>query len=229
MKKKSIIFLLASLVVFSNCLVVINELCKDNDNSNNLEVNSDKENDILSEEVSISEDLSIDVSNSDLINEPEVEYETVSQGMFKFNGPSVSIHAPSYTGTIEIPSSYTYKDEVFVVTHIESNYSDASKLIIGDTIKSINMNYVHSSYILEYEVSENNQYFSSIDGVLYSKDKKDLIAYPRKKEFDNSYLNNVVNIGYRAFYHKDLLGKAVVLPNSIETIGEPPQRSFGRR
>lgn len=223
MKKKSIIFMLASLVVFSNCLVIINELCKDDDNSNNLEVNSDKENDILSEEVSISEDLSIDVSNSDSsidINEPEIEYETVSQGMFKFNGPSVSIYAPNYNEEIEIPSSYTYKGEVYEVTHIESNYSDASKLIIGDSIKSINMDYVYSSSIIEYEVSENNQYFSSVDGVLYSKDKKDLIAYPYTKEFDISYLNNVVNIGYRAFYHKDLLGKAVVLPNSIETIGE---------
>ena len=217
MKKKNIIFILASLVVLGNCLVVINELCNDNDD---LPVNSDKENDILSEEVSISEDLSIDVSNSDLINEPEVEYETVSQGIFRFKGPSVSIYAPNYTEDIEIPSSYRYKGEVFDVTHIESNISNASKLIIGDSIKSINMDRISPSSNIEYEVSENNQYFSSIDGVLYSKDKKDLIAYPRKKEFDNSYLNNVVNIGKKVFSRKKLLGKSIILPDSIETIGE---------
>ena len=74
-----------------------------------------------------------------------------------------------------------------------------------DKLKSIN-------------VSSSNKYFSSIDGVLYSKDKKTLIAYPEGKGSSYSIPNGVTSIGDGAFKNQDGLS-SVTIPNSITSIG----------
>lgn len=74
-----------------------------------------------------------------------------------------------------------------------------------DELKSIN-------------VSSSNKYFSSIDGVLYSKDKKTLIAYPEGKGSSYSIPNGVTSIGDGAFHYQDGLS-SVTIPNSVTSIG----------
>ena len=92
-----------------------------------------------------------------------------------------------------------------------------------------------------YNVSNDNLYYKDIDGVLFSKDGKKLIAYPANKEgsyiinkdvetigfgaFENSSLSNVtfedninlLTIGYRAFYDSKKL-KEITIPNSVVSI-----------
>lgn len=68
-------------------------------------------------------------------------------------------------------------------------YGKIEKLIIPATLeKIVNAPNVHSFYhcsqICEFEVDENNQYFSSVDGVLFNKDKTVLVAFPSAKEYD---------------------------------------------
>lgn len=69
-------------------------------------------------------------------------------------------------------------------------------------------------------VDEDNKWFSSLDGVLYNKDKTNLILYPAGKQ-DEKYTvpNNVKIISGHAFYNCDYL-KELVFSDSIETIGE---------
>ena len=67
-------------------------------------------------------------------------------------------------------------------------------------------------------VSSSNKYFSSIDGVLYSKDRKTLIAYPEGKGSSYNIPNGVTSIGDDAFYYQDGLS-SVTIPNSITSIG----------
>ena len=74
-----------------------------------------------------------------------------------------------------------------------------------DKLKSIN-------------VSSSNKYFSSIDGVLFSKDKKTLIAYPEGKGSSYNIPNGVTSIGDDAFSYQDGLS-SVTIPNSITSIG----------
>ncbi len=74
-----------------------------------------------------------------------------------------------------------------------------------DKLKSIN-------------VSSSNKYFSSIDGVLYSKDRKALIAYPEGKGSSYNIPNGVTSIGDSAFYYQDGLS-SVTIPNSVTSIG----------
>ncbi len=92
-----------------------------------------------------------------------------------------------------------------------------------------------------YNVSNDNLYYKDIDGVLFSKDGKKLIAYPANKEgsyiinkdvetigfgaFENSSLSNVtfedninlLTIGYRAFYDSKKL-KEITIPSSVVSI-----------
>lgn len=69
-------------------------------------------------------------------------------------------------------------------------------------------------------VSEGNEFFKVIDGVLYSKDGKTLIRYPAAKE-DDKYVvpDGVVELAKGAFDDAENL-KKVVLPDSLKIIGD---------
>ena len=69
------------------------------------------------------------------------------------------------------------------------------------------------------EVAEDNQYFASIDGVLFSKDLTQIIRYPRAKN-GNQYTipNSITHIGDSAFYWCGAL-QNINIPNSVTHIG----------
>lgn len=69
-----------------------------------------------------------------------------------------------------------------------------------------------------FEVDENSRYFTTIDGVLFSKDKKTLVAFPRRDEdFEYTIPDGVTCIGERAFEgQKHLVSLAI--PDSVEKI-----------
>ena len=74
----------------------------------------------------------------------------------------------------------------------------------------------------EIVVDKDNPYYMSEDGVLYSKDKKTLIFYPRKKS-DTFFCvpGGVEYIMSEAFYKNSCL-KRVSIPASVEKIGANP-------
>lgn len=73
--------------------------------------------------------------------------------------------------------------------------------------------------LAEIVVSENNHVFCSADGVLFNKDKTNLILYPKKKpETTYQIPNSVTCIGPNAFYECAGL-QEVVIPDSVENIG----------
>jgi len=92
----------------------------------------------------------------------------------------------------------------------------------------------------EFTVDENNPKYASVNGVLFSKDKKKLIAYPANLEgsytvpnhvetigfgaFENSKLTNVhfeeninlLTIGYRAFFKSNI--EEITIPSTVVSI-----------
>ena len=67
-------------------------------------------------------------------------------------------------------------------------------------------------------VETNNEYFSSVDGVLYSKDKSVLIAYPKNK--DSIVIPDFVReIGARAFENRNNLTD-IIIPDTVTKIGD---------
>ena len=69
------------------------------------------------------------------------------------------------------------------------------------------------------EVSGNNKNYSSLDGVLFNKDKSKLITYPAGKA-DSEYAipNSVTSIGWYAFENCTSL-TSITIPNSVTSIG----------
>ena len=101
-------------------------------------------------------------------------------------------------GDDELSGDFWLKEETRIIAE--------NVFFLCDKLKSVN-------------VSSSNKYFSSIDGVLYSKDKKTLIAYPEGKGSSYSIPNGVTSIGDGAFYFQDELS-SVTIPNSVTSIGD---------
>lgn len=75
-----------------------------------------------------------------------------------------------------------------------------------------------SNRITDINVTENNKSFSSLDGVLFNKDKTVLIAFPQKKlERNYEVPNTVTTIGKYAFIWNTNLDY-VVLPDSVKSV-----------
>lgn len=141
-------------------------------------------------------------------------------------------------GTITIPDSVvTIQSNAFPTT-----LNGIEKIEIGKGLTTIPVGFFDNRTSLkEINVSEDNTKLSSEDGVLFNKDKTNLMMYPHakimesyivpntvtsidSKAFSNTELNNVIlnegliNIGTGAFAYSKISGN-LVIPNSVKTIG----------
>lgn len=101
-------------------------------------------------------------------------------------------------------------------------------IYIGKSVKEIDGKAFFTCKTLkEFIVDEENEYYCDIDGVLYNKDKTEIICYPmnhpqylREKYGynDTIWADNENNLEFRARYEADVL--TYVLPSTVETIGE---------
>lgn len=71
-------------------------------------------------------------------------------------------------------------------------------------------------YLESITVDQDNEFFTSIDGVLYNKDCSTLITYPANKQGDTfKLLDSVKTVGYCAFKHTEL---STIDLNKVEVI-----------
>ena len=76
------------------------------------------------------------------------------------------------------------------------------------------------SSLTNINVSDNNKNYSSIDGVLFNKDKTEIIQYPEEKESKSYKIpNSVTSIGDWEFYICSSLTN-ITIPESVTSIGE---------
>ena len=69
------------------------------------------------------------------------------------------------------------------------------------------------------EVDPDNPVFCAVDGVLFSKDRKTLIACPLSKQGEYEIPDGTETIGMRAFYQNEKL-TYVFVPDSVQVIGD---------
>jgi hypothetical protein len=96
---------------------------------------------------------------------------------------------------------------------------ELKEINIGKNVKSISTDCAQKCTVFsKYNVSEDNQIYSSIDGVLFSKDKVTLLSYPHGKE-DISYTipESVKTIAGDAFATTNNL-KSVTFSSGLETV-----------
>ena len=124
---------------------------------------------------------------------------------------------PTYAiGEITIPDSVTsISDYAF------NDCTSLTSVTIPDSVTSIDdWTFSSCTSLTSIEVSGNNKNYSSADGVLFNKDKSELITYPAGKT-DSEYVipNSVTRIGRYAFSGCKSL-TSITIPDSVTSIGD---------
>lgn len=90
---------------------------------------------------------------------------------------------------------------------------------IPNSVSSIgNWAFGGNENLTEINVSSNNQNYSSVDGVLYNKNRTSLLFYPAGKSKIVIIPNGVTSIGDSAFMNNNIT--SVTIPNGVTSIGK---------
>ena len=99
----------------------------------------------------------------------------------------------------------------FYNTSIES-------MVIPEKVNEIGYGIIRSLHFINIEVTAENKYFKSVDGVLFNKDMTKLLAYPNRKEsLTYEIPSSVIEVANYAFNSAKI--KSIVIPSSVEMIG----------
>ena len=131
-----------------------------------------------------------------------------------------SIYDSAFSGCTSL-TSITIPDSVtWIGNSAFSGCSSLTSVMIPDGVTSIGESAFSScSSLTAIDVEVGNNNYTSLNGVLFNKDKTELICYPAGKT-DKSYNipNSVTSIGYRAFSGCTSL-TSITIPNSVTSIG----------
>lgn len=131
---------------------------------------------------------------------------------------AVKIEGGAFSGCkslkkLDIPASC-----VEVESMIVSSCDNLEEVNLSDAVQTFPGLAVYSSKnLMRINVSEGNQYFKSVDGVLFSKDGKTIVRYPMGKD-DESYTipEGVIIIGKEAFDYAKIA--SITIPNTVTNI-----------
>lgn len=152
------------------------------------------------------------------------EYEKVTEGDFTFNVYSdhadlAAIKADA-EGDIIIPSTINEVPVTGITKLVFSSKQKFTTITLPDNLSEINSDFNYNMVLTNIYISSDNNTFTSINGILFSKDKKRIIAYPLGKTEDTYNIPDGVKvIGTHAFANNTTL-KKVVLPDTLEEIGK---------
>lgn len=119
-------------------------------------------------------------------------------------------------GTMENSQGLRYQLQI-VGHNTFDGLKDLRKLIIPATVTNMEWCFYHCYNLAEFEVDEDNPEFCSIDGVLFTKDRKKLVAYPNAHGSEYVIPEGVEEIMHFAFKScKDV--KVVRLSSSVRKI-----------
>lgn len=134
-----------------------------------------------------------------------LQYKDAENGyaLYRYKGSSTE-------KSLTVPDTFNDKPVTELMSFCISNSEYLEELTIGENIEKIDPWALTNCPVLKaINVSENNKYFTSVDGVLYSKDMTKLIAYP------NGRTSLVTDKDGKATG-----GGTIKLPDTVKVIGE---------
>ena len=159
------------------------------------------------------EEIVIDGDNNTYYTHDNVLYSNENELiLYPANRPGEIFNMPNEVVSIS-PNAFSLIKNLRVL-NLSSNLETFDIIFFGDPYLD------YQFKIEEINVVPENQYFTSIDGVLYNKDLTKLIAYPiNKANTHYTVLNSVVTIGYHAFEFNRIL-TSIDLPEGLKHIEE---------
>ena len=149
----------------------------------------------------------------------------------------LSNYADFHCDTMRIPESVFYDDKQYTVTGLDSmcfRYinKDIKVLMLPATIESIvfyeevgidhyaDASAFYGNRFHQIIMAENNPKYTTEDGILYSKDKSILLAYPAGNPTDSVYIKEgVVMLGHGALVWANSI-RYLELPLTLKELGE---------
>ena len=136
----------------------------------------------------------------------------------------------------DIPSGVTSYESIFLncknlkkITFVNSSdyissareYGRVTEIEVSEKINNIDENEINGHILLKsINVDEKNKYYSSEDGILFDKQKKNIMVYPvGKTEKSYEIKSGVTTIGAYAFSYNTNL-TSVTIPDSVTAIGD---------
>lgn len=161
-------------------------------------------------------------------NDENLSYEIMEDGTVDI----ISYSDLTTRTEINIPDEIEGKPVVRVRDFSLFNSESLEKITIGKNVKEIGTwAFTNDKRLSEYAVSNENEYFTAVDGVLFTKDMKTVVYYPPAKniEFDKFGRNTntstydipdgVEIIRSKAFYRCENLTH-ITIPDSVKRIEE---------
>ena len=142
-----------------------------------------------------------------------------------------TLHIVGYNGDLEdivIPEKYENKMVTGIDPMAFQGCTHIKSVTISKNIQSISLDsfsitfnpFYDCIYMKNIYVDNNNKYFTSVDGVLYNKDKTKLLFYPSyRSEKSYSVLDSVTEIEIGAFQRNGIL-TSITLPKGLKNIGK---------
>lgn len=158
---------------------------------------------------------------SGTVNLTEESASTFEDGDYEYeityNG---SIKITKYWGNdikIVIPSEIDNKTVTSIGNGAFSECENVTSIFIPSSVVTMGDYAVFSGALKEITVDENNNNFCSVDGVLFNKNKTEIITFPSVKSDNYSIPNSVTSISDYAFASTQI--KNIVIPNSVRSVG----------
>lgn len=158
----------------------------------------------------------------------EVEYHVTEEGTIEI----VSYTDSSTRTEITVPDEIDGRPVTSIKNFSLFNTDTLQKITIGKNIREIgDWALTNNKSMQEFVVSPENEYFTAVDGVLFTKDKKTLVCYPTAKNINVDRYGQTTDtttytvpegtekIANRAFYRCGYLTQ-VTFPASLKEIGE---------
>ncbi|MBR6033637.1 MAG: phosphodiester glycosidase family protein [Clostridia bacterium] len=120
--------------------------------------------------------------------------------------------------TVQIPETINELTVLDIDGPLAENTSCEKIVLPAGQVEIKNGAFINFSSLQEFEVDENNPNFCADNGILYSKNKEELIFYPRAKTESEYIVDKTVKIISDYAFENNTNLKKIYLLNTIETI-----------